>query len=110
MNKGGVELQSIPYEIINNQGERNNNENVKISEKSNHLHITITKKFPSSGYSMDIAKVQKEKSKYVIYASIKKPDPKRMYLTVITYSTKTLKIDKKYVENKDYIFDVKYTY
>lgn len=82
----------------------NNQEELIIQEESNKVLLTITKQFPTPGYSMAVNKIRKEGNSYRVYFDITTPKPDSIQLQVITYKTLTMEIDKNLLNGSPYNF------
>ncbi|GFN36756.1 S-layer homology domain-containing protein [Tepidimicrobium xylanilyticum] len=67
--------------------------NSKIGEDK--VYVTITKEFSTTGYSMGVDKILKEKDEYKIYLNITPPSKDSEQLMVITFKTITIEINKQ---------------
>lgn len=101
---------TIPFNVINNNKSyayNSEEEAINIQESNGKVIINITKRFPTSGYSMSIDKVvRKSQGNYNIYLKINKPNPGSITLQVITYKSLTIEIDKKYLDDGQYSFSI----
>lgn len=83
----------------------NNQETVIVKEEGDKLLVTITKEFPTPGYSMDIGRILKGRGGYKIQLDIVPPKADSMLPQVITYKTMTIEIDKEQLsQGPPYIF------
>ncbi len=82
----------------------NSQEEIIIKEENESVRLTITKQFPTPGYTMSIDKILKEKNGYRIYFDISSPSPDTILPQIITYKTLTLNIDKTQLGNPPYNF------
>ncbi|WP_427337854.1 S-layer homology domain-containing protein [Caloranaerobacter sp. DY30410] len=100
--------KSISFKVIENSRTYSEiKKDIQIEEQDDKVIVTISKQFPNSGYSIEVNKIQKmPDGNYNIYIGIKQPDPKKMYLQVITYCSITIEIDKNDLGNPPYQFNV----
>lgn len=82
----------------------NNQEELIVKEDSDKVLVTITKQFPTPGYSMSVNKILREGSSYRVFFNITEPNPDAILPQVITYKTLTLSIDKDKLGNSPYNF------
>ena len=103
--KGVLEkLNNISFEILGVVQSFDNQEEIVVTNDKDNVLITITKQFPTPGYSMDIHDIVKSNEGYKIIVDIKSPDPKMSVIQVITYQTVTIQISKDKLENPPYNF------
>lgn len=82
----------------------NNQEELIIQEENNKILLTVTKQFPTPGYSMAVNKIMKEGNSYRVYFDITTPRPDSIQLQVITYKTLTMEIEKNLLNGGPYNF------
>lgn len=104
----GILKSKIPFEVVENNTAYSGKKtglNVKIDKDK--ILVTITKEFPTSGYSFSVEKVEKkDKGKYQIYLNVNSPSAEAMTLQVITYQQTTIKIDKSLIDSKTFEFEL----
>jgi len=96
----------IEFRVLGTMQTYNNNEEIITKIEESVVKITVTKEFPTPGYSMSVDKIQREGEVYRIYFNITPPDPDMMQAQVITYITISIEIDKSQLGEMPYIFDV----
>lgn len=103
--KGVLEkLNNISFEVLGVVQSFNNQEEIVVTNDKDKVLITITKQFPTPGYSMEIDKITRSKEGYKILVNIESPDPDMAVIQVITYQTITLEITKDQLGNPPYNF------
>lgn len=103
--KGVLEkLDNISFNVLGVVQSFDNQEEIVVTSDKDKVLVTITKQFPTPGYSMDITSIVKSKEGYVIRFDIKNPDPGRDVIQVITYQTVTLEIPKDQLGDSPYNF------
>lgn len=98
------EMNNIAFETLGIVQTFNNQEEIIITNEDNKVLVTITKQFPTPGYSMSVKKIMKTGGDYKIYFDITPPKPDSIQLQVITYKTLTMKIEKSKLGNPPYKF------
>lgn len=98
------EVTNIPFTLSGIVQSYSGAEGITSNIKDNKLYVTITKYFPTSGYSMGIDKILKEDDEYKVYLEITPPSKNSEHLTVITFKTITIEIDRKYLDSPPYNF------
>lgn len=103
--KGVLEdMNTVAFETVGIVQSYNNQEELIVTENRDKVMVTITKSFPTPGYSMDVNKIRKEKEGFRVYIDITPPKPDSIQLQVITYKTLTMEIDKALLGNPPYNF------
>ena len=103
--KGVLEkLNNISFEVLGVVQSFNNQEEIVVTNDKDKVLITITKQFPTPGYSMDITNIVRSKEGYKIIVDIKSPDPDMNVIQVITYQTITIEISKDQLDDPPYNF------
>ncbi|TJX14397.1 protease complex subunit PrcB family protein [Tissierella creatinini] len=97
-------MNTIVFNTLGIVQSYNSQEEIIIREESNNVKVTITKQFPTPGYSIAIDKILREKSGYRIYFNILSPSSDAILPQVITYKTLTLNIDKSQLGKPPYNF------
>lgn len=97
-------VSSIPFKLSGVVGAYSGKEGVTSKSEGENLLVTITKEFPTPGYSMKVEKIARDKGEYKVYLDITPPSKKGIQLQVITYKTITIAIDKKDIGNPPYKF------
>lgn len=100
--------REIPFRIVdNNKVYTQINKQISIKENEEKVTITIYKKLPNPGYSVYIQKITKdEDDRYNIYIKTIPSDKYNMNLQVITFNVITIEIDKKYLTDNSYLFNI----
>ena len=103
--KGVLEkMNSIAFETLGIVQTFNNQEEIIITNNDKKVLVTITKQFPTPGYTMNVDKIMKTGADYKIYFNIIPPSPDSIQLQVITYKTLTMEIEKSQLGNPPYKF------
>ncbi|NLY46744.1 MAG: hypothetical protein GX053_12285 [Tissierella sp.] len=103
--KGVLEnLNNISFEVLGVVQSFDNQEEIVVTNDKDKVLITITKQFPTPGYSMDITNIVRSKEGYKIIVDIKSPDPDMNVIQVITYQTITIEISKDQLDDPPYNF------
>ena len=97
-------MNTIAFNTMGIVQSYNSQEEIIIKEDNENIKVTITKQFPTPGYSMAIDRILREKSGYRIYFDISSPSPDTILPQVITYKTVTLNIDKLQLGGPPYNF------
>ena len=97
-------VSSIPFKLSGVVGAYSGKEGVTSKSEGENLLVTITKEFPTPGYSMKVEKIARDKGEYKVYLDITPPSKESIQLQVITYKTITIAIDKKDIGNPPYKF------
>jgi len=100
------EMKEISFNISGMVQSYNNQESIIVKESGDKVLVTLTKEFPTPGYSLGVEKIVHEKDGYQIYLKITPPKEGMMQLQVITYKTITIEIDKKELKQTPYNFTV----
>ena len=98
------EMNNIAFETLGIVQTFNNQEEIIVINDNDKVLVTITKQFPTPGYSMSVKKVMKTGGDYKIYFNITPPKPDSIQLQVITYKTLTMEIEKSKLGNPPYKF------
>lgn len=98
------EMNNIAFETLGIVQTFNNQEEIIITNEDNKVLVTITKEFPTPGYSMSVQKIMRTGGDYKIYFNITPPNPDSIQLQVITYKTLTMEIEKSKLGTPPYKF------
>lgn len=98
------EMNNIAFETLGIVQTFNNQEEIIVTNNDYKLLVTITKEFPTPGYSLSVKKIIRSGSDYKIYFNITPPKPDSIQLQVITYKTLTMEIEKSRLGNSPYNF------
>lgn len=79
-------------------------EEIIIKEENEAVMVTITKQFPTPGYSMAVNRILRAGNGYRIYFNITAPPGDSILPQVITYKTITLELDKDQLTGPPYNF------
>ncbi|WP_069650532.1 S-layer homology domain-containing protein [Caloranaerobacter ferrireducens] len=98
----------IPFRVVDNKKVYTQiNKQISIKENEEKITITIYKKLPNPGYNVSIQKIIKnEDGRYNIYIKTIPSDKYKMNLQVITFNVITIEIDKNYLIDDSYLFNV----
>lgn len=104
-----LKTTSIPFKVTeNNKCHSGLSEGICMKDLEDKVAVTVTKKFSTSGYKMNIDRIERsEDNIYNIYLGIDQPKPDAILLQVITYQSITIEIDKSHLQGTDYTFGVK---
>lgn len=103
--KGVLEsMNKIAFKTLGIVQSYNNQEELIIKEEEARVLLTITKEFPTPGYTMTVDKIMREGDNYRIYFNIVKPKADMILPQVIAYKTLTLEIDKDLLCEAPYNF------
>lgn len=97
-------MNTIAFKTLGIVQSYNNQEELIIKEEGPNLLLTITKEFPTPGYSMTVDKIMREGKNYRIYFNIVPPKADSILPQVITYKTLTLEVDKNSLNTVPYNF------
>ncbi|MDY0235674.1 MAG: S-layer homology domain-containing protein [Gudongella sp.] len=84
----------------------NNREELVTMINENNVVLSITKQFPTPGYSLLVKEILKHGDMFKVYLQIEKPSTDSMQLQVITFKTITIDIDKTELGDGPYNFVV----
>lgn len=106
--KGVLEgMRRISFNVTGIAQSYNLQESVTIKEDVDNVLVTITKEFPTPGYSMGVEKILRDKNEYKVYLNIIPPREGSIQLQVITYKTMTVEIEKnQLIGASPYVFTV----
>jgi acyl carrier protein len=94
--KGALEnMQKIPFDTKGVVQTYNNQESLIVKDLNDKVTLTITKEFPTPGYSLSVKRIINTKDGYKVFLDSTPPKEGMMQLQVITYKTITVEIDKK---------------
>lgn len=94
--KGALEnMQKIPFDTKGVVQTYNNQESLIVKDLDDKVTLTITKEFPTPGYSLSVKRIMNTKDGYKVFIDSTPPKEGTMQLQVITYKTITVEIDKK---------------
>lgn len=97
-------MNTVAFKTLGIVQSYSNQEEIIIKEENDKLLVTITKEFPTPGYSMTVDKILRERGSYRVYFEITPPPADSIQLQVITYKTLTLEIDKTQLNAGPYNF------
>ena len=104
VNKLLNKVSSIPFKLSGAVQAYSGNEGITSKTEGDKILVTITKEFPTPGYSLEVKEILKNKGNYKINLSITPPDKDSIQLQVITYKIITIEIDKNQLGNPPYNF------
>jgi hypothetical protein len=99
-------MKVISYNTLGIVQTYNSQEELIIKENDDKVLLTITKEFPTPGYSMSVDKIVRSPGGYKVLLNITPPKEGLIQMQVITYKTLTLEIDKDKLGNSPYNFSV----
>jgi len=97
-------MNTVTFKTLGIVQSYNSQEELIINEEDEKVIVTITKQFPTPGYSMSIKKIMKENKGYKIFFDITPPKPDLMQPQVITYKTLTVELEKHLLNSPPYNF------
>ncbi len=101
------EMRELAFDVKGIIQSYNNQETVVVKDEGDKVLVTITKEFPTPGYSMDVRRILKGSNGYKIQLNIVPPKADAILPQVITYKTMTLEIDKEQLsQGPPYVFFV----
>lgn len=99
------EMRELAFDVKGIIQSYNNQETVVVKDEGDKVLVTITKEFPTPGYSMDVRRILKGSNGYKIQLNIVPPKADAILPQVITYKTMTLEIDKEQLsQGPPYVF------
>ena len=94
--KGVLEsMEEISFKTMGIMQSYNGEESIKMNNSDNKVTLTITKAFPTPGYSLSVDKVVPVEEGYKVYLKSTRPSENMMQPQVITYKTITIEIEKE---------------
>lgn len=93
-------IRVIDFEIKGVVQSYNSRENVIVRERDGKVLLTITKEFPTPGYSLGIDKISWDGENHHVALNIGSPSSDSIQLQVITYKTITVEINKENLGGK----------
>ena len=97
-------VSNIPFKLSGVVQAYSGKEGITIKTEGNNVLVTITKQFPTPGYSMEIDNIVRSRDEYKISLKTTPPSKESDQLQVITYKTITIVIDKEDLGNPPYKF------
>lgn len=88
-------MEEISFKTMGIRKNSKDEEAINVQCLKDKVLITITKAFPTPGYSISVDKIQETDEGYRIYLDEVPPLMDSIQLQVVTYKTITLEIDKK---------------
>ncbi|HSH35773.1 S-layer homology domain-containing protein [Schnuerera sp.] len=102
--KDKCDRNTIPFKVKDIVDSRKGTEGIVVKKDEDKIIVSITKKFGTPGYDMDINRISRVGNRYEIDLSIISPDKDAILPQVITYLTANIEIDEKYLEKTPYRF------
>ncbi len=99
-----AERKEIPFKLLGIVETYTGAEGIRSRLEGDKVIVTITKMFPTPGYTVKVEKIVYEKGLYKVYLDISPPDPDRFLPQVIVYKTITIEIDKEQLIDAPYNF------
>ncbi len=97
-------LNNVSFEVLGVVQSFDNQEEIVVTNDDENVLVTITKEFPTPGYTMDIVGINKTKEGYKIILDVKSPDPDMILIQVITYQTISIEISRDELGDRPYNF------
>lgn len=94
-------IEVIKYETMGIMQSYTGEESVKMKNTDDKVILTITKKFPTPGYSLAIDKIMAVEEGYKVLLKSTPPAGDSIQLQVITYKTITIEIDKGQLKQEE---------
>ena len=88
-------MEEISFKTMGIMQSQNGEESVKMNNFDDKITLTITKGFPTPGYSLSVDKITNVDEGYKVHLNSKAPSEDLVQLQVITYKTITIEIEKK---------------
>lgn len=88
-------MEKISFKTMGIMQSYNGQESIKMNDLNDKVMLTITKAFPTPGYSLFVDNITSVKEGYKVFLNSKAPDKDSIQPQVITYKTITIEIDKK---------------
>ncbi len=104
VNKLLDKVTSIPFNLSGSVQAYSGKEGITLNTEGNKVFVTITKEFPTPGYSMKIEEVSRHRGDYEVNLKITPPKKTSIELQVITYKTITIEIDRDQLGDPPYNF------
>lgn len=100
------EENEIDFKLVGIVESHNAQEELIVNDRGDKVLLTITKEFPTPGYSLNVDSIIKNKNVFKIKLTTKNPPRDSMQAQVITYKTISLEIDKSQLGEAPYNFIV----
>ncbi|NLL80991.1 MAG: hypothetical protein GX231_01640 [Tissierellia bacterium] len=97
-------MNEIAFKTLGIVQTYNNQEELIVKEENEKVLLTVTKQFPTPGYTMTVDRIMKTGKNYKIFFNIAEPRPDMILPQVITYKTLTIEIDKNLLNEPPYNF------
>ena len=99
-------MKSISFNTLGIVDSYCKKEDLVVKTHESKIQVSITKGFPTAGYSLEVSRIENINEGYKIYLKIVPPKVDCMQLQVMTYKTITLEIDKELIGNNPYKFEL----
>lgn len=100
-------IREISFSITGIVQSYNAQESIIVKEETDKVLVTITKEFPTPGYSLDVEKILRDKNEHRVFLNIAPPKEGSILPQVITYKTMTIEINKaQLMGSQPYVFTV----
>lgn len=97
-------LNNVSFNVLGVVQSFNNQEEIVVTNDEDKVLVTITKQFPTPGYSMDIMNIVRSNEGYKIILDIRSPGPDMNVIQVITYQTISIEVAKEELGDEPYNF------
>lgn len=98
--KGVLEsMEEISFRTMGIMQSYSGAESIKVNDLGDKVRLTITKSFPTPGYSLSVDKITNTKEGYKVLLNSKAPEADSIQIQVITYKTITIEIDREQLIN-----------
>ena len=97
-------LNNVAFEVLGVVQSFDRREEIVVANDGDRVLVSITKQFPTPGYSMKVDRIRKVKNGYLIKLDIQEPDPDMNLIQVLTYKTVTIGIPKEELGGGPYNF------
>ncbi|KGG80980.1 hypothetical protein Y919_03135 [Caloranaerobacter azorensis H53214] len=103
-----MDKSNIPFKVIDNKKVYTQiNRKISVKNNDDKIIVTIYEKLPNPGYNVAVEKIIRSKEgKYDIYIEVESSNKYEMNLQVITFNVLSIEIDKKYIADDSYSFNV----
>lgn len=104
VNKLLNKVSSIPFKLSGVVQAYSGKEGITSKTEGDKVLVTVTKEFPTPGYSVEVKEILKSKKDYKVKLETTPPDKNSEQLQVITYKIITIEIDKEQLGKPPYNF------
>ena len=98
--------KNIPFKQLDIKESYSDQEGIGVKEEGDKLLVSITKEFPTPGYSMAIERIIYDGDEYMVRLLILPPKEDAILLQVLQYKTIDIELDKEDIGKGPYKFNV----